>query len=64
MALWTMDHGNKDLWIMDPWAVDPWTMNHGPMDYEPWDYVLWDYAENVSMADSDVQLLVWSLRAS
>ena len=53
MALWTMDHGTKDLRIMDPWAVDLWTMNHGPRDYGPWDYVLWDYAENVSIADSD-----------
>ena len=64
MALWTMDHGTKDLWIMVPCAVDLWTMNHGPRDYGPWDYVLWDYDENVSIKDSDAQRLVWSLRAS
>ena len=50
---WTMDHGIKELWIMDPWAFDLWTMNHRPREYGPWGYVLYDYAENVSMADSN-----------
>ncbi len=52
-GLWAIDHGTKELWIMDPWAVDLWLMNHGPRDYAPCDYVLWDYAKNVSIKDSD-----------